>query len=152
MWSIFLLLFLLLPSEVWSGGILLHQMWHPPATEQQMKGVLYGNSKLPTALLEYGIKLDELPYIYEHVLQSFFSKSYDNIFDTQRTNKCLENKRILVLGDSVLEEMVMDFTVLLSGIGRDEVQLDNFVHSVGAKTPKHPVAQLPNGIMIYAHR
>lgn len=115
-------------------------------------GVLYSTSKLPTALLEYGIKLDEIPYLYEHVAQNFFSKRYDNIFDMVKTQKCLENKRVLVLGDSVLEELIMDLTVLLSGIGLSEVDLDNFVHSAGAKTPKHPVAALPNEVTMYAHR
>jgi hypothetical protein len=63
----------------------------------------------------------------------------------------LKNKRILVLGDSVLEEFHIDISILLSGIGNNQEELDKFVEIAGAKTPKTPVYILPSQVTLYHH-
>jgi hypothetical protein len=49
-----------------------------------------------------GIKLNEIPYIFDHVTANFVNPRSNNLFDTRKTQSCLANKRVLVLGDSVL--------------------------------------------------
>lgn len=49
-----------------------------------------------------GVNIFEIPYMFEHVHSSFVNPRENNLFDTKKSQKCMANKRILVLGDSVL--------------------------------------------------
>ena len=106
-------------------------MWHQAAQDPQLRGVLYANGPAWPALVRMGIRVNEIPYLLENVYQNFISARADNLFDSQRTQNCLRNKRVLVLGDSVLEEFVIDLGILLSGVGANEADLDAFVHTAG---------------------
>ena len=121
-------------------------MWHQPAQDPQLRGVLYANGPAWPALDRMGIKVAEIPYLLDNVYQNFISATADNLFDAQRTQNCLRDKRVLVLGDSVLEEFVIDLGILLSGVAVSETDLDAFVHTAGSKTPRTPVYSLPNKV------
>ena len=48
----------------------------------------------------------------------FVTHRKHSLYDTEKIRKCLKGKNILVLGDSVSEEMVFDMATLISGIGK----------------------------------
>ena len=114
-------------------------------------GVLYEDNPIISTAKSRGITINEIPYLFEHVYARFIHPELDNIFDMKRTLSCLQNKRILVLGDSVLEEFIIDLGTLLSGIGNNQQELDNFIHVAGTKSPKNPVYNLPNQVVVYYH-
>jgi len=127
--------------------IFVSAVQYPPI----IPGVLYEDSPIVQAFKINGIQIHQVPYLFEHVDVSFFNQNLDNIFDQRRTQACLKNKRILVLGDSVLEEFHIDISILLSGIGNNQEELDKFVEIAGAKTPKTPVYILPSQVTLYHH-
>ena len=114
-------------------------------------GVLYEDSPIAKALKAAGIQILNIPYLFGHVDIDFFTENLDNIFDQRRTMNCLKNKRILVLGDSVLEEFHMDISILLSGIGSNEKLVNNFIYFAGSKTPRGTFYRLPNKVLLYNH-
>jgi hypothetical protein len=117
-----------------------------------LNNVLYPNSNAYAALKANGIAMEEIPYMVEHVAINYVSPRYDNFYDSKKTRHCLDNKRMLVLGDSVLEEFDLDISTLLSGLaGQDVVQFDDFIEQASSKTPKHLVWRLPNDVTIYHH-
>ena len=61
-----------------------------------------GNSNCVPSYSCDGINIKEVPYVFEHVLAKFVNQRVNNLFDSKKTQSCLANKRILVLGDSVL--------------------------------------------------
>ena len=97
------------------------------------------------------VDIFQIPYLFEHMNPSFVNPQRNNLFDTKRTQMCLNNKRILVLGDSVLEEFVLDLATLLSGVASNTAELDSFIHDSGAKSPHHLLHKLPNGVTVYHH-
>ena len=98
-----------------------------------------------------GINIKEIPYIFEHVDNNFVNQKRNNLFDQKKTTKCLAGKRLLILGDSVLEELMLDLAMLMSGVAATKVELDSFVHDSGAKSPHHFLHKLPNGVTVYHH-
>jgi hypothetical protein len=92
------------------------QMTHLPGASAQVnlaqtelpyiEGLIYRQTKgiedcMPGFACK-GINIFEIPYMFEHVHSSFVDPSVNNLFDTKKTQRCMANKRILVLGDSVL--------------------------------------------------
>ena len=75
-----------------------------------------------------GIDISQIPYLFDHMNPAFVNPNSNNLFDTKKTQRCLNNKRILVLGDSVLEELVLDIATLLSGVASVPQELDSFIH------------------------
>ena len=114
-------------------------------------GVLYEDSPIAKDFKAKGIKILTIPYLFGHVDIDFFTENLDNIFDQRRTMNCLKNKRILVLGDSVLEEFHIDISILLSGIGSNEKLVNNFIYFAGSKTPRGTFYRLPNKVLLYNH-
>lgn len=82
-----------------------------------------------------------------------FIIEHGKLFDKHRTEECLTGHHILFLGDSLMEELVFDLTILLSGVARKESDLDNFIRkstSMCAGTKgcdndyEHAEVELPN--------
>ena len=71
-----------------------------------IEGIIYRQTKgvedCTPAFVCKGINIFEIPYLFEHVHSSFVNPRVNNLFDTKKTQSCLANKRVLVLGDSVL--------------------------------------------------
>ena len=61
-----------------------------------------GNDQCTPAFACQDINIFEIPYIFEHVYANFVNYRSNNLFDMKKSQSCLANKRILVLGDSVL--------------------------------------------------
>ena len=79
-------------------------------------------------LLKYDSEAEiaTIPYILEHTSPSFL-KDYGPLFDRERTEKCFEGHNVVLLGDSLTNEFVFDIAILLSGIGKNNKQLDSFI-------------------------
>lgn len=87
-----------------------------------------GNTQCFPAWVCQGIDITQIPYLFDHMNPAFVNPNDNNLFDTKKTQACLNNKRILVLGDSVLEELVLDIATLLSGVATVPQELDSFIH------------------------
>ena len=96
-----------------------------------------------------------------HVTPLFIIE-HGKLFDKHRTEECLQGQHILFLGDSVMEELVFDLAILLSGVSRKESDLDNFIRkstSMCAGTKgcdndyEHAEVELPNSdvMMVYTY-
>ena len=76
------------------------------ATFPHIDGLIYretsGNTACNPTYACQGINIFEIPYIFDHVSSNFVNTNFNNLFDMRKTQTCFANKRILVLGDSVL--------------------------------------------------
>ena len=74
-----------------------------------------------------GVDIRTIPYILEHVTPAFVTFRNHKLYDQARTETCLRDRNILILGDSVSEELVFDIGTLLSGIGKYPDDFDKFI-------------------------
>ena len=74
-----------------------------------------------------GIDANTIPYMDSHTAKNFAQTELGKFYDTTKVRNCFAGKRILMFGDSVMEEMVFDIAILLSGVAKNRYQLDKFV-------------------------
>ena len=73
------------------------------------------------------------------------------LYDSKKTAKCLQRKRIVLLGDSTMGETFHDLAILLSGIGKNKKELDTYIHQAAIKSEKeHEMWRyaLPNDVTL----
>ena len=99
-----------------------------PHLDNVLNHDLSGNTQCVPSWVCEGIDITQIPYLFDHMNPAFVNPNSNNLFDTKKTQSCLNNKRILVLGDSVLEELVLDIATLLSGVASVPQELDSFIH------------------------
>ena len=75
------------------------------------------------------IDIDTIPYLVNHISLSFL-EDHGNLYDQLKTQQCLSNHKILMLGDSQMEELMFDLVILLGGIGKSYDNLLNFIQTV----------------------
>lgn len=66
----------------------------------------------------HNLDINTIPYILGHVSPGFVTDRKHSLYDQAKTRHCLRGKNILILGDSVSEEMTFDLATLISGVGR----------------------------------
>ena len=93
----------------------------------KMEGLIeFGDTScVPTAACR-GIDYDTIPYISDHVHENIL-EYVGKFYDTRKTRACLAGKRLLLLGDSVMEEVNFDLAILLSGVAKSKDKLSYFV-------------------------
>ena len=97
----------------------------------------------------YLADIHSVPYVTEHVLHDFV-KDTGKIYDQVRTQQCLGGHKVLVLGDSVIEEFVFDLAILLSGVAKyRDGSLDKFVQEGTNADPdsEHLKLTIPHSII-----
>ncbi|MEW5306138.1 MAG: hypothetical protein WDW36_008627 [Sanguina aurantia] len=75
------------------------------------------------------------------------------LFDSKRTLKCLKGKNVLFLGDSTLQEQVMDIAALLSELTYNETGFRSFVTTMATYIHGYtsPTYDLPLGVSLNFH-
>ena len=89
-------------SSAERAAILAAQPQHFPPIPGVIMPDTSGNTQCIPSYACEGVNVKEIPYIFEHVDATFVNQRINNLFDSKKTQSCLANKRILVLGDSVL--------------------------------------------------
>ena len=62
----------------------------------------------------HGVDIKTTQFILEHVNPAFITERRHKLYDQIRAQTCLKDHRVLMLGDSVSEELVFDIGTLLS--------------------------------------
>ena len=62
----------------------------------------------------HNLDINTIPYILGHVSPGFVTDRKHSLYDQAKTRHCLRGKNILILGDSVSEEMTFDLATLIS--------------------------------------
>ena len=127
LWLLGAFFFLSLSSFVWSQDPLT-KIAPFPHLDNVLNHDPTGSAQCVPAWACQGVDISQIPYLFDHMNPAFVNPYSNNLFDTKKTQTCLHNKRILVLGDSVLEELILDLATLLSGVASVPQELDSFIH------------------------
>jgi hypothetical protein len=60
------------------------------------------------------------------VIPAFATENH--FFDMVKTRRCLKQRQVLLLGDSTMGELFHDLAIILSGVGRNTTELNNYVN------------------------
>jgi hypothetical protein len=85
-----------------------------------------------------GIDFRTIPYTVDRVLSTFTSIS--NLFDDTKMRQCLKDRYVVFLGDSTVSERILDMTMTMGGISKNETALNQFISSpeIGVDWIHHP--------------